>query len=95
MLFDKELIEIAEAIEPDLDLDMNPDLWDPRTFCEAADAVLVQRGWPTYPYEEGSIESYFWARFSPSSFQQLILLLSLHDIKAAEDYLIDQTTEGK
>lgn len=94
MLFAKELIEIAEAIEPDIDLDPNPDLWDPRTFCEAADAVLVKRGWPAHPYEEGSIESYFWSRFLPASFQQLMTLISLPDVRA-DDYLIDQTTEGK
>ena len=85
MLFPTELLEIAEAIEPDIDLDDNPDLWDPRTFCEAADAVLVGRGWPAYPYEGGSIEEYLWARFSPPSFRDLILLLSLHDIDEPDD----------
>lgn len=95
MLLDKELLEIAEAICPDIDLDDNPGLWDPRAFCEAADAVLVERGWPTHPYEEGSIESYFWSRFLPASFQQLMLFLSLLDVRLAEDYLPDHDAEGK
>lgn len=66
-------LEIVEA----LDLDVHPDAVTPAEFCTAADVALVARGWPSLPYEEGSIEDYFLRRFWPINRAQVLVLLRL------------------